>query len=31
MGGTCSTNGGEEACIQVMGGKAREKERKKEN
>jgi hypothetical protein len=26
MGGACSPNGGEEECIQVIGGKGREKE-----
>jgi hypothetical protein len=26
MGGACSTNGGEEECIQDIGGKARRKE-----
>jgi hypothetical protein len=26
MGGACSTNGGEEKCILVVGGKARGKE-----
>jgi hypothetical protein len=26
MGGSCSTNGGEEECIKVTGGKARGKE-----